>query len=139
VKKQEGKEPSQSFQAMRSRHVLQTYVDTTFAQLTKVRAPCRHGRRKDFFPRGPVGDFPKFFSREGQKWWNLVFTPRNWKKYFFANGFKIRGAQGPPLPPPSDDHASTILKNEQINYKNSPQQIHLYIYSSQQVRNSLNQ
>ena len=27
-----------------------------------------HGRRKDFFQGGPVGDFPKIFSRGGQKW-----------------------------------------------------------------------
>jgi len=41
MKKQESKTLSQNFQAMRSRHVLQTYVDTTFAQLTKVRKPHR--------------------------------------------------------------------------------------------------
>jgi len=28
----------------------------------------RHGRRKDFFQGGSVGDFPKIFPGGGQKW-----------------------------------------------------------------------
>jgi len=67
VDKQESKTPSQNVQARRTKHVRWAYIDTTFAQLTKVRTPHR------------------------------------------------------------------ILKNEQINYKKSPQQIQLCTYSD--VRN----
>ena len=64
------------------------------------------GRRKDFFQGGPVGDFPKIFSRGGQKWWvKFGFYPSKLKKQpFFANNFKIQGGKGPPLLPPSDAH-----------------------------------
>jgi len=61
----------------------------------------RYGRRKDFFQGGgAVGDFPNIFSRwGGQKWWNLIFTPRNWKNIFLLIISKPRGAL-PPLPTP---------------------------------------
>ena len=49
----------------------------------------RTGRRprawasEGFFPGGAaVADFPKIFSSGGQKWWNLFFTPWNWKTTF---------------------------------------------------------
>jgi len=53
---------------------------------------------------GSVGDCPKIFFRAGQKWWNLVFTPRNWEKQAFLLIIsKSRGGQTP-LPHPSDAH-----------------------------------
>jgi len=68
-----------------------------------------HGRRKDFFQEGPVGNFPKFFSRGGQKWWNLFFTPRNWKNNLFLLIIsKSRGGQGPSLPPLSTPMGSVM-------------------------------
>ena len=58
-----------------------------------------------FFPGGPVGDFPKIFSRGEPKAVKFVFYPSKLKKQpFFANSFKIQGGQGPPLPLPSDAH-----------------------------------
>ena len=58
-----------------------------------------HGRRKDFFQGGPVGDFPKIFSR-GAKSGEIWFLPLEIEKTtFFANNFKIRGGQGRPRPP----------------------------------------
>jgi len=58
-----------------------------------------HGRRKDFFQRGPLGDFPKIFSRGGQsgKVWFLSIEIE--KATFFANNFKLQGGPWPPCPP----------------------------------------
>ena len=54
------------------------------------------------FSRGGVGDFPKFFPAGGQKWWNLVFTPRNWKNNLYLLIIsKSRGAKAPPTPLPT--------------------------------------
>ena len=38
-----------------------------------IRPCCAHGRRRDFFPGGPLGDFSKIFPG-GQKWWNLLLS-----------------------------------------------------------------
>ena len=57
-------------------------------------------KSEGFFQGGAVGDFPKYFSRGGQKWWNLFFTPRNWKKEpFLLMISKFRGAKASPSPP----------------------------------------
>jgi len=45
--------------------------------------PYRYVRRKDFFPGGPVGDFPKIFSRRAPKVVKFIFYLRNWKKQRF--------------------------------------------------------
>jgi len=72
----------------------------------------RHGRRKDFFQGGAVGDFPKIFPRGGPKVVKFVFYPSKLQKQpFFVNNFKIRGAR-PPLPPPSDAHSYRYLRRE---------------------------
>jgi len=47
----------------------------------------------------PVGDFPKIFSRGGQKWWNLVYTPRNWKNNLFLLIISNSRGPSPPFPP----------------------------------------
>ena len=54
-----------------------------------------------FFPGGgAVGDFPKIIFQGGQKWWNLFFTPRNYKKQpFLPIISKSRGTLAP-LPTP---------------------------------------
>jgi len=57
-----------------------------------------HGRRKDFF-QGGSGDFPKIFSKGGQKWWNFFFTLWNWKKQFFLPIISKSRAARPPMPP----------------------------------------
>ena len=48
-----------------------------------------HGRRNDFFQGGPLVDLSKSFSTGGQKWWNLVFTTRNWENSIFCWNFQI--------------------------------------------------
>ena len=58
-----------------------------------------------FFP-GPVGDFPKNFSRGGPKVVKFGFYPSKLKKQpFFANNFKIQG--GPATP--SDVHGWNVV------------------------------
>jgi len=63
----------------------------------KTSDALEHGRRKDFFQGGPVGDFPKMFSR-GARNCEICFLPLEIEKAtFFANDFKIQGWQGPPF------------------------------------------
>ena len=70
----------------------------------------RHGRRKDFFQEGASMRFSQnFFPGEGQKWWNLLFTPRNWKNNLFLLTIsKSRGEPRPPPWPPSDPCTQTM-------------------------------
>ena len=64
-----------------------------------------------FFPGGGVGDFPKKFSREVQKWWNLCFTPRNWKNnLLFPIISKYSGGKAPP----SDAHGCKLVNTTSI-------------------------
>jgi len=39
------------------------------------------------FPVGALVGFSKSFSKEGQKWWNLFFTTRNWENTIFSWNF----------------------------------------------------
>jgi len=48
---------------------------------------------------GAVGNFLKIFSRGGQKWWNLVFTPRNWKNDLFLLIISKSWVPRSPCPP----------------------------------------
>jgi len=68
-----------------SKNAIFSNVATTFASvlLTKLRF-FNHGRRKDFFQGGSRG-FPQIIFQGGQKWWNLFFTPRNWKNNLFCS------------------------------------------------------
>ena len=90
-----------------------------------------------FFPGGgAVGDFPEFFQRgaksgeicflplkkkiEKTKTKNLVFTPQKkiWeqklrKQIFFANNFKIQGAQGPAYRRPCNQYRDLLIGNQQ--------------------------
>ena len=50
-----------------------------------------------FFPGVATRGFFQNFSRGDQKWWNLVFTPQNWKNNLFCWNFQNPGrGQGPP-------------------------------------------
>ena len=51
---------------------------------------------------GALRDFSKVFPGRGQKWWNLIFAPRNWKNNLFCWNFQNQGDQSPlsPLPTP---------------------------------------
>jgi len=61
-------------------------------------ASSSHGRRKDIFHGGPLGDFSKIFL--GVKSGEICFFPLETKKTtFFGKVFKIQGGQGLPALP----------------------------------------
>jgi len=65
----------------------------------QTQAHREHGRRMDFPSGGPVGDFPKIFSKGGSKVVKIAFTPRNWKNNLFL--LIISKSRGPrPSCPP---------------------------------------
>jgi len=47
------------------------------------------GIGRNFSRRGRLVDFSKRYSRVGQKWWNLVFTTRNYENSIFCWNFQI--------------------------------------------------
>jgi len=56
------------------------------------------GATKGFFQhfsRGDTKGFFQHFSRGSQKWWDLLFTARNWKK----QSLLLKFSTSPPLPP----------------------------------------
>jgi len=65
--------------------------------LKETTSHWQHGRRKDFFHGGPVGDFPKIFFSKVVK---FGFPPLEIEKTtFFASNFKFQGWPRHPLPP----------------------------------------
>ena len=78
-----------------------TALDITSLLLKSLPTYLQPRASEGFFPGGASREFSQIFCRGGQKWWNLFFTPRNWKKQpFFANNFKIQGGGKAPSPPP---------------------------------------
>ena len=79
--RRKGDTPSLARRATEPRHLLHSALtpiewECTPSQIkTSIFTCCStthkfiHGRRRDFFQEGPVGDFPKDFSRGGQNLW----------------------------------------------------------------------
>ena len=64
---------------------------------------CHHGRQKDFFHGGALGDFSKIFSG-GAKVMKFVFLLSKLRKQPFLLKFSKSRGSWPPLPPSSDVH-----------------------------------
>ena len=67
--------------------------------------PRRNGRSKDFLRGGGSREFSQHSFQGGRMWWNLLFTPWNWKSNLFCWQFQnLRGALPHYLPPSDADN-----------------------------------
>jgi len=92
--------------------VLLRLIKKKFNMVLSFWQHCHHGRQKDFFHGGALGDFSKIFSGGGKSDEICVFALEIKKTTFFAKIFKIQGVLAPlaalfrcPSPAADPDHA----------------------------------